>query len=919
MMSLLQRINSSAYLCDLLARHPDLKLYASGQQRVDEAILRVQIDSLEPCNDTDSAAIEDTQASSERLREAKQRFSLLWSIADLSAALEYTMLGQLQSLFAEMSIQRALEISWRSAQISRLFINPERVPASESGIFILALGKLGGFDLNFSSDVDLIAFYSKSLLKVAPMHGEGHAVSECLKVVGKVLSDATETGFVWRVDWRLRPHASLRSLSMLADKALYFYHYRARPWHRLAMIKARPVAGNIALAKGFLADLGPFLWRHNLDYRAVDDIALLKTRINLEHPALVGQRMRDSPMLAQGRGMNLKLGHGGIREIEFIVNAKQLLWGGRKSALRLTNTLAAIDALVEANLLEATQAKSLSRAYRFLRQAENRLQMQDNRQIYHLPVDDQALQAYLKMWGDLDWVTFNARLQHHREQVHGQFDALFHDGSSASDKTDWPFEKNAGSLNQAAKDIVRDWQQGFAAYGLAPGQAARFGPLLGALAEQVDISRCPRNDAIVQIDDYFKRLPPGGQYLRLLRDFPWLLEKLVLPVLLSPAMTALLQQSPHIIDRFLEQQPGPEVELDTTIVFSSRDYEYRLENLRRLANEELYLRYSSYFEQKISACVFQSRLTRLAEQLLCAAIKVACDEMRLESAPIAVIAFGKLGTQGMMPKSDLDLVYLCDSIAEHALASQFASRLNTIINSPMREGRVYQLDTRLRPSGHSGSVTISLNSYRQHQLERAHTWPHLALVPARFVAGNKNIGAQFPAIKADILSRPRDPLQFKYDCAKMLKRVREQRIVEAEEDQFAAKLRPAGLFELEYVLSCLAIDACAGNSQRAKLPYQALLAQLAAINGAECLPAIETLHTLQLEIRLLGHDGKRFSELPEPVLNHVLKALDCESIPAMVAKINLALKVSRELIERFFEGIDWDSLPAWKDSKVRWL
>jgi len=913
-MRLLEQLQSSAYLSSIMAAHPDLDVYARGEQIVDTALLQAQVDIL---TGFDIESILHTEQSSIRLREIKQRFSLLWSIADLTGTIRFTELGRLQSLFADCSIQLALEITWRSQRIARFFINPDDVPASESGIFLLALGKLGGFDLNFSSDVDLIAFYDKSTLQVGRMHGANHAVTECLKDLSKLLSDDKGSGFVWRVDWRLRPHASLRNLSMVSEKALDFYHYSARPWHRLAMIKARPVAGNTSLGLAFLSDLTPFLWRHNLDYRAIDDIAMLKTKINLEHPALAHQRAQEEMALDQGRGINLKLGHGGIREIEFIVNANQLLWGGRKPALRISNTLQALEVLEAESLLTRQDAQALSEAYCFLRQAENRLQMRANEQAYHLPDDEVALEQYLVLWGGMDWDTFNQTLTRHREQVYRIFDALFSESDVAADEAAASRDWNTQPLDRAARDIVEDWQHGFNCYGLAQDQAQSFKPLLDALQDEIESSGCDRSAAIVQIDAYFKRLPPGGQYFRLLRDSPWLLGKLIQPVLLSPTMSALLQQSPHIIDRYLEQQATSVDELDTTIVFSSSDYEYRLQNLRRLANEELYLHYSQYFEGHKPGREFQARLTHLAEQLLAAAVQVACDEMKLETSPIAVIAFGKLGTRGMMPLSDLDLVYLCASMEDHALASQFASKLNTIINSPMREGRVYELDTRLRPSGQSGSVTISLTSYRQHQLERAHTWSHLALVSARFVAGDEGIGLQFPEIKQQILSCPRDVRQFRFDCAKMLKRVRDQRIVVVEPDQFSAKLRPGGLFELEYIVSCLAVLACIEEPGLANKPYDELVDVLARQHKG-LSEALFYLRTLQLEIRLFGHDGMHFDELPQPVLTHVLNAMACEDIPQLVRNIEISLETTCTLVDEFFDEVDWADIPDWKEANVEW-
>ncbi len=913
-MSLLQQIESSAYLTALLAQHADLAVFASQQQTVTEADLSALIDEQLRLDDMDRA---DIAARSEHLRVCKQRYTLLWSIADLSAAIEFSRLGALQTRFAECSIEAALDISLNSPRIRKLFARGLELASHNCGIFILGLGKLGGRDLNFSSDVDLIAFYDKKKLQQAPMVGASYAVTECLKTLSKILSDTTETGFVWRVDWRLRPHASLRNLSMVSEKALDFYHYQAQPWHRLAMIKARPVAGEIALGDTFLGDLSSFMWRRSLDFRAIDDIALLKEKINLEHPALASQRARQGLALDQGRGMNLKLGDGGIREIEFMVNALQMLWGGRKPDLRISNTLAALQVLAREDLMQQQDADALGSAYRFLRQAENRLQMQNNAQVYHVPDDEPELAAYMALWGGGSWDDFNRLLTAHRQQVYRLFEQNFSAvGHEPQQQAELP--RMDEDLSEAAQGVLQGWEHGFSGYGLVKGQANQFKPLLDALMVEIRRSECDFSEAVLKIDNYFRCLPAGGQYFRLLRDYPWLLEKIIAPLLLSPTMTELLQQSPHIIDRFLEQSGPPSAKLDTTIVFSSTDYEDRLENLRRLANEELFLRDSLYFEGRTDAGTFQAQLTALAESLLDAGIGIACEQMGLQESPIAVIGFGKLGAQGMMPKSDLDLVYLCDSMQSHALASQFASRLNTIINTPMREGRVYELDTRLRPSGQSGSVTISLSSFEQHQIERAQSWSHLAMVPARFVAGNERVGQAFTQIKQALLSRPRYVWQFKNDSAKMLKRVEQQKIVAADADQFIAKNRSGGLFELEYLVNCMSVLACVHNPELGLCSYPDLLTF-----HEKQFPGLSRTHQflvrLQLEIRVFGCDGRSFSELPAPVLTHVLKVLECSDTEQLIGRLAAATKFVSELKTEFFQCIDWNSLSEWKEEEVEWL
>jgi len=236
----------------------------------------------------------------------------------LSSDVNFIKLGELQSQFAACTIDAALQAAWQiEAKSLKLKSLPKHVP----GLFILGLGKLGGFDLNFSSDVDLIAYYDPDILPVPKHMGQNYAVNKVLKTMGQILKPRNSPDFIWRVDWRLRPESSASQLSMSTDMAQDFYFFRALPWHRLALMKARIIAGDKAVGDSFLQSITPFIWRQNLDFRALDELAHLKSRINLEHPALRQQRAAPEPITAEASGFNVKLGSGGIREIEFIANA----------------------------------------------------------------------------------------------------------------------------------------------------------------------------------------------------------------------------------------------------------------------------------------------------------------------------------------------------------------------------------------------------------------------------------------------------------------------------------------------------------------------------------------------------------------------------------------------------------------------
>ena len=262
-----------------------------------------------------------------------------WSALSLQDKADFKILGTLQSEFAAHSIDVALQTAW---QIEAKSLKLKNLPHQVPGLFILGLGKLGGLDLNFSSDVDLIAYYDPDTLPVPKHVGQSYVVNKVLKRMGQILKPRSSPDFIWRVDWRLRPEASASQLSMSTEMAQDFYFFRALPWHRLALMKARVIAGDKDVGEHFLENITPFIWRQNLDFRALDELAHLKSRINLEHPALRQQRAAPEPITTDATGFNVKLGSGGIREIEFIANAQQLIWGGKQYALRTPNTLDAL-------------------------------------------------------------------------------------------------------------------------------------------------------------------------------------------------------------------------------------------------------------------------------------------------------------------------------------------------------------------------------------------------------------------------------------------------------------------------------------------------------------------------------------------------------------------------------------------------
>lgn len=801
------------------------------------------------------AALETANASD--LSTLKAQFALGWSHLALTRQYHFDKLGQLQSQFADKAIDVALRDAWKS----------EGLKGTPRGVFILGLGKLGGHDLNFSSDIDLIAYFDADHLPIPKARGQAYVLDRVMKRLTKTLMPPHDPDFVYRVDWRLRPEASVTGLAMSTQRAADFYFFRALPWHRLALLKARIVAGDTACGEGFLTEISPFLWRQNLDYRAIDELAALKSRINLEHPRLKQERAQPEPILERPFGFNVKLGAGGIREIEFIANAQQMIWGGKHYPLRTTNTLAAIKALAEEGHLNADDALTLTKAYQHHRRLENALQMLRNGHEHTLPDTEE------------DWATLAGLMQEdtaqlmqettaYRHFVHERFSSMF-DVESAADT-----DADTHLFTGPSRATVDHWLAGFTHLGVRNARRGRLEPLGAALARRAAQSETPEL-SVQRIDGFLRKLSRSEQYLSLLATHPALLDALIDPLLYSPHMSVLLEQSPHIIDTFLDPSPP-----SSTFVLAETDYETRLERLRRFVNEGLFQNYHGFLNGLQDWRGLADGLTHLAETALETALKITCDDLKSPDLKISVLGLGKLGQRLMAPQSDLDLVFLFEDDVDRDLASKAVRRLRTIITTPLREGIAYELDMRLRPSGRSGPPAVTLSAFAKHHDKVARTWEHIALVPARIVAGDQVLGAKIQQQLTAVLERSRDPEQLQQDAHAMWNRIANERIRTVPPNRFDTKLRKGGLMMADFwdavsVLSGSERLTCEQHSWTEILYWERLLGLTGApIDSlpdryAEHLPdKLKTRHA-ELETRVLSSIPSAPADTPSETMGAV--------------------------------------------------
>ncbi len=922
---LIERLGSSEYLRSLMGQ--EYRLVPSiGSESISAMQMRKQLHFIIDRFATVSENTIDLTAQ-DFLRQQKRQFSLLWSIANLADCFDYQELGAWWTLFADGSIDFALRAAWRLPEIKRLCTSlsndlTETVP----GLFVLGLGKLGGNDLNFSSDIDLVAFYDADLVPVSPMQGKTDVCTRVLKQMTQLLSEVTNQGFVWRVDWRLRPEASVNPLAMPVSAGVQFYYFRALPWHRLAMMKARVVAGDQQTGRLFLSELDSFIWRINLDYRSLDEIGELKQKINLEHPALRLARDQNHEITADCADFNIKLGRGGIREIEFIVNAMQLIWGGRRIALRIPNTVDALKQLSEENLLDTAVAQQLKSAYCMFRRVENAIQMLDNQQQYQLPTTEDRQQALLQLLNQNVWQQLTEALYQHRKFVAKEFDACFADNEKQRQTVSGSYSLLDETLQPAATEILNGWLNGFQIYGVVNTETDQMTALFDYLTDELHASGLPADDAIVRVDAFFRSMPVGTQYFRLLQAHPALLKSIIRPLLISSPMATLLEQSPHIVDALIspaEQEHQFNPQRRSNFVLASARAEVRAERLRRFVNEELYIAYLGLLQGKISTTQLHQQLTSIAEHSLDLGLTITCEYMELEESPIAVLGLGKLGMESMSPLSDLDLIFIAKSIDEIEPANRFARRFQHLMETRMKEGIAYEMDMRLRPSGRSGPPTVSLDSFEKYHRNRAQTWEHIALIPGRFVSGNSVIGAQANKIRQQLFAQPRDRQQFINDAWKMLSRIRDQRTTEVAADSLSIKLRRGGLMEADYLTACIAIHEIPQRLDWAALKYAQLLKEIANnTRYSELDKVVNFWRHLQVWVRLLNLEAVTVSHFPAQELSCLLNDLGLKNELQLREKMMFCAKTIDGYLDQFMQERSVETsqqVDDWEETAVIWL
>ncbi|WP_372839485.1 glutamine-synthetase adenylyltransferase [Phaeovulum sp.] len=842
-------------------------------------------------------AAEGAEALAVALRQAKRRVALLSALADLGGvwALE-AVTGALSDL-----ADRAVDLSLRQLvgdEIRRGKL-PGATPddaAIAGGMVAIAMGKMGAGELNYSSDIDVICLFDDARFEPDEIQEARAAFIRATRKMAAMLSDLTAEGYVFRTDLRLRPDASVTPVCISMSAAEAYYEAEGRTWERAAYIKARPCAGDIAAGAQFLEALTPFVWRRHLDFAAIQDAYDMRLRIR-EHKGLQG------PISLSGH--NMKLGAGGIREIEFFTQTRQLIAGGRDPDLRSRTTVGGLAALAKKGWVTPEIATELTAHYREHREIEHRLQMVNDAQTHLLPTNDEGFQRIAMMMGEGDAGVWRKALRARLERV----EALTGEFFAPSEASRIP------KLAPEARAIVDGWRSHPVLH--SPRAATIFNRLEPELLTRFARAANPA-EALRQFDGFLARLPAGVQLFSLFEANPSLIDLLVDICGTAPGLAHYLSRNAGVLDAvlggdFFAPWPGAAaLNAALTALFDAQtDYEKKLGAARSFV-KEWHFRIGVHH---LRGLVDAAEAGRQYADLAGAALAALWPEVQAEFAikygacpgrGAVVLGMGSLGAERLNAASDLDLIVIYDPagvessdgkrpLAARAYYARLTQALVTAVSAPMAEGRLYEVDMRLRPSGRQGPVATSLESFRTYQMDEAWTWEHLALTRARVISGPSDLGAEVEAARLAVLAAKGGGAQVMPDLAEMRARIF---AAKAPDGEWEAKIGPGRLQDIELLAQSFALRS-ADPARRVEPQLRAGRRHaLIGKDEAETLgSAYRLLWRLQAGGRLLTDKPLDMDAIGEGGRAFLLREAGVEDLEALKSRLDATTEAVRLIVE----------------------
>ncbi|MCB6176913.1 glutamine-synthetase adenylyltransferase [Rhodobacter sp. Har01] len=878
----------SPYLRDLALRDPDwLRAALSG---VPEAALEAVLSAVA------DVPLDGLGAA---LRQAKRRVALLSALCDLGGvwALEQVTgaLTRLADLAVDLSMRRLVAEEIRRGKLPG---QSEADAETAGGMVALAMGKMGAHELNYSSDIDLICLFDETRYG----NDAGEARAAFIRVTRKMtalLSDVTAEGYVFRSDLRLRPDASVTPVCLSMAAAYGYYEAEGRTWERAAYIKARPCGGDLAAGERFLRSLAPFVWRKHLDYAAIQDAHDMRLRIR-DHRGLHGRVMVE--------GHNIKLGQGGIREIEFFTQTRQLIAGGRDPSLRDRTTVGGLAALAWQGWIPPEVAEDLTELYRLHREVEHRLQMVNDAQTHSLPATAEGVARIAAFCGQ-DEASFRAGLLDRLARTDRLTEGFF----APAEAEDGP------ELSDHAQAIVAGWQH----YPCLRSDRAQaiFRRLRPQLLKRLMRAAHP-DEALVALDGFLRGLPSGVQMFSLFEANPSLVDLIIDIAATAPGLALYLSRNAGVLDAVIGGSfwaPWPGVaglvpDLARRLA-EAGDYERKLDAARNWAKEWHFRVGVHHLRGLIDAFEAAKLYADLAEAVTLGLWPevVAEFEVRHGALPgrgAVLLGLGSLGAARLNAGSDLDLILIYDAegveqsdgrrpLPVRTYYARLTQAMVTALSAQTAAGRLYEVDVRLRPSGRAGAVATSLASWRDYQLTEAWTWEHLALTRARVMAGEATLADDVEALRREIIAaKGRDAARVRADVAEMRARVQAAKPALGAWD---AKNGPGRIMDIEL---CAQMAALLAGSPARQLERQiatpaggvAPADQDALLSSYRLLwrlhAAGKLLTEAPLDMQALGEGGRAF------LLHETGEA----TVAALAERLAASVALAGAAIARQFEG-----------------
>ncbi|MEZ5983647.1 MAG: bifunctional [glutamine synthetase] adenylyltransferase/[glutamine synthetase]-adenylyl-L-tyrosine phosphorylase [Parvularculaceae bacterium] len=855
---------ASPYLSRLIERGP-AALFAILDQSPEESLKRL-IARADAAGD-----LESVEAVMRELRKAKAEAALFFALVEIAGVWSSLEAAAGLSDFTDAALNAAMRAAMRTMG-PKGYLRADAPRAEEaSGIAVLAMGKYGARELNFSSDIDLIVLFdAEAPVLTEPLQARQIGIATARLIV-RILNEQTVDGYVFRTDLRLRPDPGTSAAAVSVRAAEAYYEAHGQNWERAAFIKARAAAGDIALGEAFLKSLRPFVWRKYLDYAAIEDIHSIKRQI---HAAKGGGEI-------EFYGHDIKTGRGGIREIEFLAQTQQLILGGKDPALRERQTVAALAALVRAGQLSEEAREHLDANYRYLRRVEHRLQMIGDEQTHRLPRDREGAARLAAFLGEEDVDAFEKRLTGVLSSTHKYFAELFEreerlsTGSGSLIFTG--VENDPGTLAtlesmgfKRASDVsetIRRWHMGSVRATRSPRARELLTKLAPRLLEALSKAGDP-DAAFVAFDDFLGRLPGGVQVFALFANNPHVFDILIRIMTISPYLGRELSRRRHLIEALLESGwPGPQPAFAQTAEelaarLSRVDaYEAKLNEARRWAAEHRFETAARLVTGLTGVEEAGLSFTHIADAAINAMLPAVREETERQFGPIdgalVAIGMGRLGAGTMTATSDVDIVFIYEA-PEDAMSKgakpvdavtyymRFVRRFITALSAVTEEGALYEVDMQLRPSGSKGPWAVSLSAFTRYYESDAWTWEEMALTKARIVAGDEALGARVRAAIDAVVTKKRDRAKLAADVEDMRRRVAEAKPAVSVWD---LKTAEGGHTDLDFALAILALDAASETGVPPAPPRDliAFLAEKGRIRDAEAqglLTAFELFETV---------------------------------------------------------------------------